>query len=147
MNDIDFNKIQKNWVLCQNDKCPKAGECLRHIACVQAPASVKKWECLLPNAINEAECKFFQSAGKVTMARGFNSIYRDVDSRKVRSDIRLKLTTLFGSKGTYYRYKDGERSMNPQMQQQVADIVHQYAPTAAVSFDETFEDYDFSAIQ
>jgi hypothetical protein len=147
MNDIDFKEIPKDWALCQNGNCPKAGECLRHLACVQAPACVKKWECVLPSAINEEECHFFQSAEKVTMARGLNSIYRDVDSKKVRSDIRLKLTALFGSKGTYYRYKDGERTMTPQMQQQVADIVHLCAPTAEVSFDETFETYDFSTIQ
>ena len=95
---------------------------------------------------NQAE-RLRQIAEKASMARGLNNIYRAIDSKKVRSIIRLNLTSFFGSKGSYYRYKNGERMMNPQMQQQVADIIHQYAPTAVVNFDETFEDYDFSTIQ
>ena len=143
---MDFNNIPENWVLCQNGQCPKAEQCLRHLACLQAPASVKRWKCLLPNATNEEQCEFFQIAEKASMARGLNNIYRAIDSKKVRSIIRLNLTSFFGSKGSYYRYKNGERVMNPQMQQQVSDIVHQYAPDAEVSFDETFEAYDFTTI-
>lgn len=147
MDTIDFNNIPESWVLCQNGHCPKAEQCLRHLACLQAPAHVKRWQCLLPNAINEKQCEFFQSTGKVRMARGLNNIYRTIDNKKVRSSIRLNLTSFFGSKGSYYRYKNGERAMNPQMQQQVRDIVHQYAPDAEVSFDESFETYDFTTIQ
>ena len=61
-----------------------------------------------------------------------------------RSLIRYALTAHLGSKGTYYRYKNGERLINPQMQQEIIDIVHRYAPGVEVSFDKTFEDYDFT---
>ncbi len=108
---------------------------------------MKKWECVLPNAVGDKDCEFFQSAEKVQMARSLNTVYSQLDDRKVRSAIRQMLTSFFGSKGSYYRYKNGERTMNPQMQQQVCDIVHWYAPEAEVSFDESFEAYDFSVIQ
>ncbi len=147
MNTIDFDDISENWVLCQNALCPKAVQCLRHQASLQAPPYLDRWKCLLTNALDEEPCKFFQSTEKVTMARGLNSIYQQVADKKMRSAIRLRLTSFFGSKGAYYRYKDGERTMNPLMQQQVRDIVHQYAPAAKVSFDETFEAYDFTVIQ
>ena len=41
-------------------------------------------------------------------------------------------------------YKDGERLINPQLQQEIIDIVHRYAPGVEVEFDKTFLDYDFT---
>ena len=78
------------------------------------------------------------------MARGFVGIYKQLKSRDARHDIRIALTDYFGSKGSYYRYKDGERLINPKLQQEIIDIVHRYDPDAEVCFDKTFEDYDFT---
>jgi len=78
------------------------------------------------------------------MAQGLNSIYKNVRARYARTSIRLALTSFLGSKGTYYRYKDGERLINPKLQQDIIDIVHRYAPEAEVTFDKLFEDYDFT---
>ena len=78
------------------------------------------------------------------MAQGIASIYKNVKSREARSSIRFALTAHLGSKGTYYRYKDGERLINPKLQQEIADIVHRYEPGIEVCFDKTFEDYDFT---
>lgn len=78
------------------------------------------------------------------MAKGLNNIYNNVRARKTRSDIRISLTNFLGSKGTYYRYKDGERLINPKLQQDIIDIVHRYAPEEEVCFDHYFEDYDFT---
>lgn len=144
MDAIDFNKIPESWALCPYRQCEMAGECLRHQVYLRAPEHVRKWKCVLPKNVGNGQCEFFQKAEKVKMARGLNAIYRDVSNKNVRSSIRLRLTDFLGSKGTYYRYKDGERLMNPQMQQQVCDIVHQFAPKAEVNFDESFAAYDFT---
>ena len=109
-----------------------------------APIGVKKWCCVLPTALSEGRCDFFVKAEKVRMASGLNDLLGLMPSKKERSLLRLRLTDFFGSKGTYYRYKDGERLMNPQLQQQVLTIVQQYVPEAADCFDETFEAYDFT---
>ena len=141
---VDFSKIPEWWALCPGYDCPKRGECLRHLACRQAPAEVKKWRCVLPNVLDEGECEFFRKAEKVMMASGLNAIYKDVSSKQARSSIRKHLTDFLGSKGTYYRYKDGERLISPHLQQEIREIVHLYSPKAEVGFDETIEDYDFT---
>ncbi len=82
MDTIDFNDIPESWVLCQNRQCLKAGQCLRYQACLQTPQHLDRWKCLLPNALGEEPCKFFQNAEKVTMARGLYSIYQQVDEKK-----------------------------------------------------------------
>lgn len=102
--------------------------------------------CVLPNAMKDGKCHFYQKAEKVRMAQGFASIYKNVKSREACTQIRYRLTGHLGSKGTYYRYKDGERLINPQLQQEIIDIVHQYAPGVEVHFDKTFEDYDFTRL-
>lgn len=123
-----------------------AETCLRHQVCLQVPKKYKKWTCVLANAIINGKCSYYQKAEKVTMAQGIAAIYQNVQSREARSKIRYSLTAFLGSKGTYYRYKDGERLINPQLQQDIIDIVHQYAPDVEVGFDKTFEDYDFTRL-
>lgn len=108
------------------------------------PARIKKWTSILPNATEEGDCDFFLKYEKVAMTKGIGSIYKNVTDKYARTNIRKALTAYLGSKGTYYRYKDGERLINPKLQQEICDIVHQYAPDAEVVFDETFEDYDFT---
>jgi hypothetical protein len=141
---FDYDKIPEWWAMCPNRECKMAETCLRHQVYMQAPPKYNRWMCVLPNALEEDNCRFYQKAEKVTMAQGFESIYKNVESREACSQIRYALTGHLGSKGTYYRYKDGERLINPQLQQEMIDIVHQYAPDVEVHFDKTFEGYDFT---
>ena len=143
---FDFDKIPERWPLCPKSDCEMAETCLRHQVCLQVPKKYKKWTCVLANAIINGKCSYYQKAEKVTMAQGIAAIYQNVQSREARSKIRYSLTAFLGSKGTYYRYKDGERLINPQLQQDIIDIVHQYAPDVEVGFDKTFEDYDFTRL-
>ena len=78
------------------------------------------------------------------MARGLNNIFNNVRARRAKSDIRETLTAELGSKGTYYRYKDGEKLIGPSLQKMIIDIVHRFAPEAEVHFDEEFEAYDYT---
>jgi hypothetical protein len=142
----DYEKIPEWWAMCPKSDCTMAETCLRHQVYLQVPQKYKLWRCVLPNAIEDGKCKFYQKAEKVTMAQGLASVYNNVQSRIARSQIRYALTAHLGSKGTYYRYKDGERLINPQLQQEIIDIVHQYAPHVEVSFDKTFEDFDFTRL-
>ena len=98
----------------------------------------------MPTAIGDGECKLFRGAEKVEMAKGLHAIYSDIASKRARSCIRKHLTEFLGSKGTYYRYMDGERLLSPRLQQEIREIIHLYAPEAEGRFDDTFTDHDFT---
>ena len=56
----------------------------------------------------------------------------------------MTLTAHFGSKGTYYRYKDGERWINPELQRKIQDLVRLCGSNTEVTFDEYADTYDFT---
>jgi hypothetical protein len=146
MATIDFAEIPVWWPVCTNRECPMAEDCLRQKVCREAPENVTSWACVLPNALKDGCCKYYQKAEVVRMARGLNAIYKNVHSREARHGIRIDLTGHYGSKGAYYRYKDGERWLNPKEQQIVANIVRSYGCQGEVNFDEYREGYDFTVL-
>ena len=112
---IDYKKIPDWWAVCPHSNCPMAETCLRQQACRQMPQEVKFWTCVLTHAQKDGECPYYLKYEKVMMAQGLNSIY-----------------------------KDGERLINPKLQQEIINIVHRYAPGVEVTFDKSYADYDFT---
>lgn len=78
------------------------------------------------------------------MARGLNRLYKKVCETRTRHDIRVELMAHFGSNGSYYRYKDGQRWLNPQQQQYILDLLRKYGCQAEDVFDEYADTYDFT---
>ena len=144
MEEIDFRKIPEWWAMCQKVDCPRAGECLRFQACMAVPERMRSWRCLMLQFLKDEECRFFQKMEPTRMARGLNRLYKKVRDAHVRHEIRMTLTEHFGSKGTYYRYKDGERWLNPEQQRVVLDLVHRCGCEAVDIFDEYADTYDFT---
>jgi len=144
MEEIDYRKIPEWWAMCQKGDCPRAGECLRFHACAAVPEWMKSWRCLLPHSLKDEECRFFQKMEPVRMARGLNKLYKEVRDAHVRHEIRMTLTAHFGSKGSYYRYKDGERWMNPEQQRIVLGYVRRCGAEVEDAFDEYVDTYDFT---
>ena len=143
---IEFKEIPEWWALCPGYECPKKGECLRHQAFLQSPKELKHWKCLLPQVLVDGDCQSYQKAEKVLMARGFHGIMNKIKSRDARHDIRIALTNRYGSKGSYYRYKDGERILSPEEQQEIVNILHRYGIEGDIAFDNYEETYDFTRI-
>jgi hypothetical protein len=141
---IDFEQIPDWWALCGNSQCEHAGECLRHLAFTQAPQKVTRWTCVLPTAMENGRCRYFQKAEKVQMARGFKRLFTNIKNKYARHEIRIKLTEYFGSKGSYYRYRDGKRWLNPELQQMIADLMQEQGLKEQPVFDECYETYDFT---
>ena len=144
MPKIDFSEIPIWWPVCMNDSCPMAADCLRRQAAREAPASVTHWPAVLPSALSDGQCKYYQKAETVRMARGLNAIYKNVRSREAQHQIRMNLTWHFGSKGSYYRYKDGERWLGPEEQQYIIDVIRAYGGQVEVDFDEYRDTFDFT---
>lgn len=145
MKYINFDEIPAGWAFCQNKECPKNGECLRYLACMSAPAEMTRWLCVLPNALKDGECQYFRKAEKKRMAKGLNGILASVSDKQKRHDIRMALTELLGSIGTYYRYKAGARWINPNQQQAIEERLRKIGYDKEVEFDEYAETYDFTA--
>lgn len=141
---IDFNEITDGWVLCSGYDCERKGTCLRHQAFRQAPKRVTQWTCVLPTALADGVCGYYKKAEKARMARGFQTLFQQLRSRDARHDIRMALTNYFGSKGSYYRYRDGERMMSPERQEAVAQIFRKYGFEGEITFDTVEECYDFT---
>ena len=140
---IDFNDIPERWAVCLNDKCPKAGECLRCMAYKEMPKTVTRWMCVMPSALQDGECKYFVKEEKIRMARGFRSLFDGMNSRDARHDLRLKLSEYFGSTGSFYRYKDGKRLLTPLQQQEIKKLIEQYGYNTESVFDEFVISYEF----
>ena len=123
---IKYNEKPQWWAVCQQTSCPRSGECLRYQAFTQIPDGVKSWPCVLPQAAKEGECPCFVKSERLKMARGFSEIKNKVRARDVRMAIRLKLTEYLGSKGSYYRYKDGEKLLSPEQQRWILNLLESY---------------------
>ena len=144
---IDFAQIPDWWEVCQNTGCPKAAGCLRQLAFRNMPDTVTKWPCVMPWAMKDGECKSFFSSEKVRLARGFNKMFARVRNRDDKYNMRRDLTDYLGSKGSYYRYKDGERILNPEQQQWILQLFLRYGYEEPLEFDEYVDNYDFKRHQ
>jgi hypothetical protein len=72
-------------------------------------------------------------------------LFACVHSRDARVEIRLAITDYLGSKGTYYRYKHGERLLNPEQQQWILQLFSRYGYNAeGLSFDEYVSSYYYT---
>ena len=143
---IEFKEIPEWWAVCSQANCPKSGECLRQQAFKQIPDKVKQWSCVLPQAMKDGECPCYVKPERLRMARGFGNIYNNVRERARRKAIRLGITEYLGSKGSYYRYRDGERLLTPQQQQWILRFLQSYGcPTEGV-FTQFEELYDFQRL-
>ena len=143
---IDFKNIPDWWALCPYDDCPRAGECLRNKACKEAPKRFQQWSCVLPHVRKEDGCNYFQKVEEVRMVRGLKKLYDPIRDKRVRSDIRAELMACFGSNGAYYRYRNGERWINPEMQQLIQNVMRKNGYDGEAQYDESVITYDFTVV-
>jgi len=143
---LNFSDIPSWWPLCYQSDCPQAAHCLRYSLCANGANEASKWPCVLPHARKNGKCDFFQEDKTVRMARGFVGIYKQLKSRDARHDIRMALTDYLGSKGAYYRYRDGERLLTPVQQQWILNLLARYHVTEGVRFDEYIDTYDLTQV-
>ena len=135
------NDIPEWWAVCQNGKCELADECLRYKVFERIGMTVDKWTCVMPGAMDNGVCRCFVKGEKVRIARGFDNMFARVKDRSHRSALRNQLTDYLGSKGTYYRYKHGERLLSPEQQQWILDLFGRFGYKNNVDFDTYTHDY------
>jgi hypothetical protein len=134
-------KVPNNYTLCIKGDCPKAANCLRHVAAAMMPAEVQKWSIVSPAylAQMEGECPHYRSAEKVQYARGF---VRMMSAFTVKQAHALKdsIIATFGM-AMYYRMRKGTRLITPAEQETIYQLLEQQGITERPAFDAYTEDY------
>ena len=130
-----------NFTLCIKGDCPKAANCLRHMAMKMMPAEMQKWSILSPAYLAQiaGECPHYRSAEKVQYARGF---VRMMSAFTVKQAHALKdsIIATFGM-AMYYRMRKGTRLITPAEQETIYKLLEQQGITERPAFDAYTEDY------
>ena len=142
MRDFDYSQVPTGWALCFQADCPQASDCLRHHAARLMPKGVMKHMSVTPNARGTDGCRLFVADKPVLMARGMTHITKGYNPWEAR-DINAQLYECFGSRAQFYRYRQGQRPIPPEKQQQVADIFRRLGHDKAPVFDHLEEEFYF----
>lgn len=134
--DLAFRDVPAGWTVCGGTACPRAEECLRHLAFLSIPKEQTTASCVLPWALEDGKCAYFVTKVPVVMARGFEGLIRQLKSRDLRHDLRIALSDYLGSKGSYDRYKKGERWLAPEQQEWIIAFLRRYGVEVERPFDE-----------
>ena len=134
-------KIPNNYTLCIKSDCPKAVNCLRHVAVAMMPAEVQRWSIvsLAYLAQMEGECPMYRSAEKVQYARGFVRMMSAMTVHQAHM-VKESLIATFGM-AMYYRMRKGTRIITPTEQETIYNLLEQQGITERTAFDAYTEDY------
>lgn len=144
MIQVDYHDIPGHWPVCINEKCRRRNKCLRYLAMQSLPESITSARCLLPRALDGSPCKFFVEPKLVRMAKGFGDIFQKVTVGDLPA-IRSQITGYFGSRSSYYRYKNGEKLLTPKQQQWISDLFKKYGYSPNVKFNSYLDTLDFTS--
>ena len=140
--EFDFSKVPSWYTLCTNNSCPLKGECLRHLTAQNAPDDLEMAKCVMPKALRNGECQWFDKITIGTWAAGFSHLFDKV-MKKDYTVMRKNLTSYLHGPRIYYEYKRGERALSPEEQQTIRDYVKSMGYDWEVEFDRYFEQYVF----
>ena len=136
-------KVPTNYTLCIKGDCPKAANCLRHVAVAMMPAEVQRWSIVSPAylAQMEGECPMYRSAEKVRYARGFVRMVRTLPVN-ISEMVMHKLIARFGRNG-YYDMRKGKLAIAPAEQEVIRTVVAECGAQQEVEFDSYEMDYQW----
>lgn len=136
-NDMKFtftyNDIQPSFIYCFLD-CPKAGQCVRHIAAGVVPQDKQWGSAVFPTARQGDECSMHKPYRVIKGAYGFKQLFRPVKAIDI-VDLRQAVKQYLGGNGTYYRYNRGEQLLTPEQQQGVLNIFKRFGYSNVQEFD------------
>jgi hypothetical protein len=133
-------KIPTHFAYCPKSDCPKAKECLHHLACEQLSPNTKQVLCVNPiiaQQANEHGCSEWCEAKTVRMARGFIKALGTVPAAKVQ-EVAGRLIATF-NRPYYYKMRKGEMPISPEQQQLINKVIADAGGKIPVKFD-NYED-------
>ena len=139
-----FNKesAYNSWDYCFNQQCPLAQECAHYLSVTYKKPEQTKGYAIYPDAYHDNKCEHFLQLQMMKMAYGFTDILEEL-KRKDEATFRVHMTSYFGSKTSYYRYKLGQTGLVPEQQQYVLKWCQQHGYTN-MRFDRYAEEVNLS---
>lgn len=142
--DFDYARVPQDYAHCFNHQCPRADQCLRHLAGLHIPQGVSVVRCLAPSAwpADADRCAYYRTTRKVTLAWGVTNMAAGILPHlavAICHDVRH-----LWPHTTYARIRHLERPITPDKQRKIERIFAYYAPGSRPKYDYVTEEYDFS---
>ena len=134
--ELHFETMPRNYLLCFNDDCQWADHCLHRLAARSGRQRDAVVTAVNPAVCGGENCPYHKPNHVVTMAYGMKDSFREVKADDIAA-LRNTLIRHFGH-GSYYVRRNGTRPITPNEQAYIADIFRQFGYT--VAFDRMVEE-------
>lgn len=133
--------MPKTFRLCVNANCPRAAECLRHVALSLVSSDEQTISVINPLylATVEGDCPVFQSAAPVRYAQGFVKMLSTLTVAQANA-FRIRLEAHFGHT-LYFRLRSGKRLIDPIAQARIRQAMAELGINPLPDFDTYVEAY------
>jgi hypothetical protein len=140
---ILFREKAADYLVCYNDNCEKAAQCLRRKVAGYVPDTRRLLLSVNPGYVarKKGKCEYFQSAEPIYMGKGLVHFYDRIPESAARA-IRKQLLAHFGN-SNYYRYRSGERLIKPEIKEYITEVCRKHGWTEELVFDETVLEYQW----
>ena len=135
--------MPKTFNLCVKTDCPRATECLRHVALPFATPDMQSISVINPAylAAAEGDCPAFHSATPVRYAQGFVKMLSGLTVNQANA-LRMRLESHFGHT-LYFRLRSGKRLINPTEQSYIRQAMTELGINPLPDFDAYIEAYNW----
>lgn len=145
--NIDVNVIPKTFNFCVKADCALAGSCLRFQAA----------ECMMDSGANtikilnlknlrkfeDGKCTYFKPAEKVMHGKGLLKFLSSLPVGESKKAFTV-LESVASSNRQFYRYRNGERTVTPELQEAMNRALKENGIEKELFFDEIVEVYSFN---
>lgn len=123
-NEPQYETMPEHYLLCFNDECALADECLHRLAARSGRQTDEVVTAVNPVCIKEKSCRYYKPYKVATMAYGMKGSFHEVKADHIAS-LRNVLIHHFG-RGSYYLRRNGLRPITPEEQQFISSIFSNY---------------------
>lgn len=123
-NEPKYETMPEHYLLCFNDDCVLADECLHRLAARSDRQKDEVVTAVNPAHCSGESCRYFKQNKVVTMAYGMIDSFHEVKADHIVS-LRNTLISHFG-RGSYYLRRNGLRPITPEEQQYINSVFRHY---------------------
>lgn len=119
-----YETMPEHYVLCFNDECALADECLHRLAARSGRQKDEVVTAVNPVCNSGKSCRYYKPNKVATMAYGMKGSFHEVKADHIAA-LRDHLISHFG-RGSYYLRRNGLRPITPDEQQYIASVFRNY---------------------